>query len=459
MSLGLKFVPRTEAIVESRSILDQEPIDFKEPIFCPYQVDILTSLEKIIVVEKSRQIGLTWSLAFKAVYDCYRGYRSFVYTSYNLYSTKDFIKSCHFWAKLFNLGFEMMKLIRKIDNKNINIFELKFNNGLSISAAAGTAKIFRGKSNCTILIDEAAYREDSLDDILASALATLIHGGQIYIASTHCGIENEFNILVDSIKTSRKPYFLFTIPFKEALAQGLYKRIAIKQGRPLTPEGEKEFSDFIYSLYGERATEELDAIPMDYSDGGLFFQKVQDGYIDYSQPWRYIWYRYHDLASTPADKSDDNSFFSASVKIAFDTELEQLIVADYKAKQLDPNNSDNFIIETAKEDGNDVLQILEIEPGSTGQKWFEIMRNRLMDNLCYNVDGYKPFTSKITRLIPVANAALRGEFVVDGSVDWNREFKRLIARVSSKPQPLVTDVCDCISGIYDYHLNNSNYLS
>lgn len=458
MALGLNFREPTPLSVGDNTLLSKQPIDFNDPLFCQYQIDLVNCTDPVIVVEKSRQIGFTWALAFKAVFDCYRGYRSFVYTSYNLYSTKDFIKSCHSWARLFNMAFDAMRLVRKIDERNINIFELKFSTGLSISAAAGTAKIFRGKSNATFLIDESAYREDSLDDILASAIATLIHGGQIYLGSTHCGTDNEFNILCEDIKHGKKPYKLFTIPFKLAIKQGLYKRIAVKQNRPLTPQAEQEFIDYIYSLYGSRATEELDAIPMDYSEGGLFFQNVKEGFIDESSPWRYTYYRYHDLASTPQDKATDNSFFSASVKIAHDCETEQLIVVNYKAEQLDPNKSDEFIIDTAREDGNHVLQLLEIEPGSTGEKWYQIMKNRLNSEGVYNVDGYKPFTSKITRLIPVANAAIRGEFVVDEKLPDKREFLRLIRRVSNKPQPLVNDLCDCISGIYDYHLNNADYL-
>ncbi len=75
------------------------------------------------------------------------------------------------------------------------------------------------------------------------------------------GDTNAFNVLVEDIRAGRKPYKLLRLTFNEAVAQGLYRRVCLREKRDWTPEGEAEWVEKIRAIYGDNADEELDVIP------------------------------------------------------------------------------------------------------------------------------------------------------------------------------------------------------
>jgi hypothetical protein len=458
MALGIRIPTKLVTKKYQKPLTDYKPVNFKSPIFCPFQIGWITDRSLISVVEKGRQIGFSWTVGFFAVLEAAQNKYDTTINSYNLLAAKEVIRDCAKWARFFNLAAKLYEEIEVINEENINIFELKFTNGRIITAVAGNSVNFRGKRG-NIIIDEAAYRDEPLEDILAASKACIIHGGVIRIASTHAGIDSEFNALCDSIKSGEEKFNLHRVTFKQAIDDGMYQRMCIKQGITYTLEVEQEFIQRIYDMYGVRASEELDAIPADYSEAGLFFQKVYFESVDDTvEPWNYQYYRYHDLACTPADKKDDNSFYSAGVLIALNTVTNKMTIKDWYAEQLNPNDADKKLIEIGKLDGENVTQILEIEPGSSSKRWFEITKEQMEKNGIYNVDGYQPHINKISRLIPAANMALNGSLVIDKALGTGTDLHKLIRRVSSKPTPLVSDLCDCISGIVDYVTNGKSYL-
>ena len=77
------------------------------------------------------------------------------------------------------------------------------------------------------MIDEAAFHDD-LAGLLKAALAFTMWGGCVRVISTHNGADSAFNELVNDIRAGRRPYSLHRITLEEAVAQGLYKKIAQK---------------------------------------------------------------------------------------------------------------------------------------------------------------------------------------------------------------------------------------
>ena len=444
-----KTVSKKEQLVKVGNNLD---FSFDNPLFCQYQIEWIIDEVKIIIIEKSRQIGFSYTMAFIAVFYCVINERDFIYSSYNLDASKQFIRDCGKWGKLFNLSSKLFDT-EVIEKDGVKIFEISFINGRTISAVSGSSVNLRGKPGANILIDEAAYREEPLEDILAAATATLIHGGRVWIGSTHCGVDSDFNQMIQKVLAKQLPYSHHKTTFKEAITQGLYKRIAKKEGIDATQETEEEFVNLIYSNYGIRAIEELDVIPSDFLGVDQIFnadsfQKVDTEHhiTDY---WDYYFFRYHDLATS----TNDNAFFSASVAIAYNHKKQVFLITNYTLERLEALDGDDKIINLAKSDGNNVLQLVEQEPGASGEKYIAYMRRKFIEEGLYNTRAYKPGTDKVSRYIPTANACQAGKFFILDK-PWTDTFINFLRKTQKKKVPGTSDLADCVSGIFSWVLDN-----
>jgi len=112
-----------------------------------------------------------------------------------------------------------------------------------------------------VLIDEAAFHKN-IGETLKAALALLMWGGQVVVWSTHDGVDNPFNLLIDDIRGGRRKGKVLTFDFDRAIADGLYERIALVasvKGRSILPKD--EWIADIFATYGDAADEELRCIP------------------------------------------------------------------------------------------------------------------------------------------------------------------------------------------------------
>ena len=113
-------------------------------------------------------------------------------------------------------------------------------------------------------IDEAAFHPN-LKELLKAALAMLLWGDRVRIWSTHDGVENPFNELIQEIRAGKRgsptEATVHRITFREAVAQGLYRRVCLRKGITWTQAGEDAWVAAAYRFYGDAASEELDAIP------------------------------------------------------------------------------------------------------------------------------------------------------------------------------------------------------
>ncbi len=248
--------------------------------FLPYQQTTIALLEEtstqVLFVEKSRRIGLTWSLAAYAVLKASRartaGGMDVYYISYAQAMTRDFISDCADWARAFNLGAMEMEEYLWDDSdasgeRHIQAFRIKFASGFEINGLSSAPRSLRGKQG-VVIIDEAAFVDD-LKELLKAAFALLMWGGQVIVCSTHNGAENEFNVQIQDILGGRKPYAHLHIDFDQALMDGLYERICLRNGVAWTPEGEAEWREKIRANYGDGADEELYCVPSQGSGAWL----------------------------------------------------------------------------------------------------------------------------------------------------------------------------------------------
>lgn len=243
-------------------------------VLLTYQADTVAELESgtaLLVIEKSRRIGLTWGLAAYAVLRAARaktaGGMDAMYISYSQEMTREFIDACAMWARAYAVAaaefeeflFDDTNLDDPGDTKKIQAFRIRFASGFEILALSSAPRSLRGKQGL-VVIDEAAF-VDNLKELLKAALAFLMWGGQVVVCSTHDGVDNEFNVLVQDILGGRRKGAHRRIDFDEALHQGLYQRICLVTGREWSPEAEAEWRQDIIDFYAEGADEELFCIP------------------------------------------------------------------------------------------------------------------------------------------------------------------------------------------------------
>lgn len=223
---------------------------------------------RVLFIEKSRRIGLTWGFASYAVLRAARareaGGMDVMYISYSQEMTREFIDACAMWARAFaSAAFEMEEyLFDDSDNegeRSIQAFRIKFASGFEIVGLSSAPRSLRGKQG-VVMIDEAAF-VDSLKELLKAALAFLMWGGQVVVCSTHNGVDNEFNKQIQDILAGRSGYDHLRIDFDDALQQGLYQRICLVTGKEWTPEAEADWRADIIKFYGDGADEELFCIP------------------------------------------------------------------------------------------------------------------------------------------------------------------------------------------------------
>ncbi len=244
-------------------------------ILLDYQKAVLRAVKnnEVIVIEKSRRIGITWALGADAVLTAGKKKgMNVLYVGYNLDMAREFIDEAGRWASKFNIAAEKARefLFENGDEGAIKAFRIDFASGFEVIALSSNPRSLRGRQG-KVIIDEAAFHPD-LAGVLKSALALLIWGGKVVVVSTHFGQANPFNELVSDIRAGRKTYGLLRITFADALAEGLYERVCLKTNKIPTPAAKKKWADDMYAQYGSDAAEELDCIPS--LGGGAFLSLV-----------------------------------------------------------------------------------------------------------------------------------------------------------------------------------------
>jgi phage FluMu gp28-like protein len=235
-----------------------------DAVLLHYQQKWLADQSDVKICEKSRRVGLSWAEASDCALigaaqreaggmDCW-------YIGYNQDMAKEFIRDVADWARHYQLAAgEMEEEIFKDEEKDILTFVIRFASGFRVTALSSRPSNLRGKQG-VVVIDEAAFH-DNLQELIKAAIALLIWGGKVRIISTHNGELNHFNELIQECRAGKRPYSVHHIDFKEALKQGLYRRVCLTLGRDWTQEAEDKWSADMYKFYAEGAAEELDVIP------------------------------------------------------------------------------------------------------------------------------------------------------------------------------------------------------
>ena len=234
----------------------------------PYQQEWIADQSAFKVDEKSRRTGLTWGEAADNVLiagsDRASGGQNVYYIGYNMDMAIEYIEACAMWARVFNQAAGAIEEGQELfedgkEDKVIKTYTIRFESGFRIVALSSRPANLRGKQG-VVVIDEAAFHQD-LDELLKAAIALLMWGGKVRVISTHNGVDNPFNQLIEDIRAGKRSGSVHRTTFDEACAQGLFRRVCLRLNKPWSKEAEAEWKAEIRKTYGDAASEELDVIP------------------------------------------------------------------------------------------------------------------------------------------------------------------------------------------------------
>lgn len=254
-------------------------------VLLPYQQEAvaLSREVELLVIEKSRRIGITWAFAgddaITAATGRADGGDDVLYISYSFDMAREYIDAAASFARTFmgisaSVGeYSFSDQTADGETRQIKAFRIDFASGHTIQALTSAPRSLRGKQG-RVRIDEAAF-VDQLGDLLDAALALLIWGGQVTVMSTHFGADNPFNLLIQRIRAGEQDGRVLTITFAAAVEQGLYERVCLRKGETPTPQGREAWVAKIRGIYGAGAAQELDVVPSKGGGAWLTYDQVE----------------------------------------------------------------------------------------------------------------------------------------------------------------------------------------
>jgi phage FluMu gp28-like protein len=234
-------------------------------VLLKYQASViaLSAEHQLLVIEKSRRTGISYAFAADAVLTAAPALRpqNVYYIAYNLDMTREFIGYVGDFAKAFDevASDQSEFLFDDGSEKGVKALRIDFPSGKSVVALSSRPRSLRGMQG-KVLIDEAAFH-DELDELLKAAMALTMWGSHVVVISTHDGDENPFNQLIEEIRAGKKEGHVYRLTLADALADGLFKRICLRTGKPWSIEAEAQWETSLRKRYGDAAEEELDVVP------------------------------------------------------------------------------------------------------------------------------------------------------------------------------------------------------
>ncbi len=244
-------------------------------VLLPYQQRWISDDAAVKVMEKSRRIGLSYAEAADSVlHAAATSGANVYYISYDKEMTSGFIQDCAGWARAFNsAASEIEESVIEQEDRQILTYAIRFDSGHSIQTFSSNPRNLRskGRPGERLIVDEAAF-VDNIAELLKSAMAMTMWGGKVRIISTHNGVENPFNTLIEDMRAGKYDYSLHRVTLDDALADGLYHRICQVTGNTWSAAGQNQWRDQLIARYAPNADEELFCIPS--QSGGAWLSRA-----------------------------------------------------------------------------------------------------------------------------------------------------------------------------------------
>lgn len=200
------------------------------PFFLPYQRRWIEDPAPIKLMEKSRQIGMSWATAYALVsrtatpdqrLDAWVSSRDEL-------QARLFLEDCQAFARLLNLASADFGQPVLPDAARPSSTSLRLANGRSIHSLSSNPDAQAGKRGTRVL-DEFALHPDPAR-LYRIAWPGVTWGGRLEIISTHRGRHNFFNTLVEEITQRGNPKNIshHRVTLVDALDQGFLEKLQAK---------------------------------------------------------------------------------------------------------------------------------------------------------------------------------------------------------------------------------------
>lgn len=176
-----------------------------EAIFLGFQAAWIKDDSRLKLMEKSRQIGLSWSTAYKCdERTAAAGARHDQWvSSRDDLQARLFIEDCKMWAQIMNLAAQDLGEVVLDPKDRISAYVLQFANGRRVHSMSSNPDAQAGKRGSRVL-DEFALNPDPRK-LWSIAYPGITWGGSLEVISTHRGSRNFFNSLIREAREGGNP--------------------------------------------------------------------------------------------------------------------------------------------------------------------------------------------------------------------------------------------------------------
>ena len=200
--------------------------------FLPYQVEYIRDNSKILVVEKPRQVGITYTSGYKVVTQILRSNKKekYYWLSRDENTAKEFVTNVMDWLHLFNVVAQR----EVVDMKDVRTTKVTFPNGTELFILSSSVDAVVGKSG-HFYIDEMAIHKDQ-ELLISIVLPCITWQGSLTIISTHRSKQSYFYKLCEKIRKGQMVGArLISFTIMDAIEQGIVEMInnrSMLQGEP-----------------------------------------------------------------------------------------------------------------------------------------------------------------------------------------------------------------------------------
>ena len=249
-----------------------------------YQKRWVLDNSRLKLMEKSRQIGISWASAYSLVRrkSLAEARQDGWVSSRDEIQARLFLDDCKHFANILHIAVQDLG-VRLIEDEKTYVLE--FSNGTKINSMSSSPDAQAGKRGDRLL-DEFALHKDPRK-LYQIAYPGITWGGQLEIVSTHRGSHNFFNELITEIREKGNPkkISLHRVTLEDALNDGFLYRLQQKLSADDERQemDETDYFNFIKSGCADEESflQEYMCVPAD--DASAFLSYDQIAACEYSK--------------------------------------------------------------------------------------------------------------------------------------------------------------------------------
>lgn len=242
--------------------------------FLSYQAKWIKDDSRLKLMEKSRQIGISWSTAYRLVRTkAVDGAKNDAWiSSRDDLQARLFKEDCNNFATILNAAAQDLGQIVIDQERAISAYVLQFASGVRIHSMSSNPDAQAGKRGDRVL-DEFALHPDPRK-LYSIAYPGITWGGSLEIVSTHRGSANFFNALVQEIRHKGNPkgFSLHRVTLQDALDAGFLAKLQTKLPKDDARQDmdEAAYFDFIKAGCPDKETFQQEYMCDPADDAGAF---------------------------------------------------------------------------------------------------------------------------------------------------------------------------------------------